>query len=112
MTAFYEWQGNEFAPLIPDGMIPIPEGAYNSTERHVPWGDVNVLDLGGRSSGHFRARIRMLIAAFVSMYAEVGQVADLILGGITYSDAALINLTNVRMTPGGEYVLADADWAL
>lgn len=112
MTAFYEWDFVEFAPLIPDGMIQIPEATYNATERHVPWGDVNVLDLGGRNSRHYRKRIRMTVANFVSIDAAVGQVADLILGGITYTDAALISLTNIQQTPRGEYVEADADWVL
>lgn len=110
--AYYEWQGVAFGPLTPDGMVVIPESILNVTERHIPYSDASVTDIGGRSPRHYRSRIRLTVANFVSMESEIGQTSDLTLGGVVYPDATLLGLTNIRMTPRAEYVLTDADWLL
>lgn len=110
--AYYEWQGNAFGPLLPDGLIPIPESVLNVTERHIPYSDASVTDIGGRSPRHYRARIKLTVAAFVSMESEIGETSDLTLGNVVYPDATLLGLTNIRETPQAEYVLTDADWLL
>lgn len=112
MSFYYEFDFIEFAPLIPDGLIPIPSGAMNSGLRHVPYSDSDILDLGGRSARHYSARIRTTIAGYVSMDAALGETATLILGGISYTNATLIRLENTRQTPGGEWCLSDAEWVL
>lgn len=112
MTAYYQFDNAPFAPLIPDGMIPIPSGEYNYGLRHIPWSDSDVLDLGGRSARHYSARIRCTVANYVAMDNLLGTTATLTLGGIEYDSATLVKLNNVAQTPRGEYVEADAEFVL
>lgn len=112
MSFYYEFGAIEFAPLIPDGMIPIPSGEVNYGLRHIPFSSTDILDLGGRSSRSYSARIRCTISNYVAIENQVGDTTTLILGGIEYDNATLVKLNNVAQTPRGEYVLADAMWIL
>lgn len=112
MPDYYSFGNIAFGSMVPDGLIIIPSGEVNYGERHIPFSDQSVLDLGGRSPRHYAARIRATISNYVAIENQVGTTTTLVLGGIEYDNATLVKLDNVRQTPFGEYVLADAEWIL
>lgn len=111
MPAFYEWAGLAFGPKISDA-IPIPSGELSVTERHIPYSDASVIDIGGRLPRHYATTIRINPNDYVAFDAALGQTADLYLANQLYPAATLVKLSAPQSTIHGEWILCEAEWVL
>lgn len=67
--------------------------ASNVTERHIPWGNANYVDLGGQSMPHVKLTLRWLTTAdFLAFEALVGTSGSLVYCDGTYT-AILVSAT-------------------
>lgn len=111
MPAPHEWNTLVFSPLR-QGFKKVPITKLNFTERHVPYSDYTVRDIGGRSARHIADRIRITPADYINLESQLGDFADLYWDTILYPDAQLLALDVVEETEGDEWVLVDVDFGL
>lgn len=110
--AYYEFAGFAFRPRASDGQPMVSASGLLSSERHVPYSNFTVLDLGGRTPRRFATSIRLDPDQVIAFEGLIGTTGPLTVAGIEWSSATLLAMDNHTMTPGGEYHFYDASWIL
>jgi hypothetical protein len=111
--AYYEFGGVPFGPQAEEFQPIASRGDNQFSIRHIPHSNANVLDLGGRLPSYFGpVNIRVDPLDAVSLEALSQATDDLTVAGISYPSATLVNLTNKRLTPRGEWVYYTAHWII
>lgn len=103
------WNSLNFGIQTGDS-VPLAERELLQSIRRIPYSDAAVLDIGGLGEWHFRATIRITPGSLALWRSTLGDQADLVVDDVTYADAVLLALTNIRRTPRSDWVLADAEW--
>lgn len=113
-NSLYAFAGVPFGPHIQD-WIPRPSRSVNYSLRHVPYSDINILDLGGRNPKTFETTVIVEeddANAFINL---LGVTASLKINGNTHPSCTLTELANHQMTPrddGTRKHRFDAKWIL
>jgi hypothetical protein len=113
-NALYNFAGVSFGPFIQD-WVPRTNRTMNVSLRHIPYSDVNILDLGGRNPNTFSAVVIVEDADHVAFQALLGVTASLMLNGNTHPSATLTKLESHEMTPldnGTRKHRYQAEWVL
>jgi hypothetical protein len=111
MTAFYEFRGTPFAPRLTGDTVPAmgpPLPVFS--ERHVPYSQVNILDMGGFGARRWAANIRLVPENVDTMMNKLMSTGDLIVQGETWANATLVKLDNHQVTPRARSGVTAPDW--
>lgn len=79
---------------------------------HVPYSDINGVDLGGKSELRLTATIRVVYGVLTSYRAWLGQTYVLIVDDVNYGPATLLKVENIRYDPHAVYALFDAEFVI
>ena len=111
--AYYEFDSLEFKPRVSEAQPLVTPGESFYSLRHIPYSNANVLHLGGIGAytyGPIEIRLEpSQVAAFVS---KIHTTHELIVAGVEYANATLIQLTNKVTDPHGTYVWFTAMWVI
>lgn len=113
MTAYYQFAYVPFSPRAADKM-PLPSpGELNTSLRHVPYSDANVLDIGGRGPRMYAAEIRVDPFYGADIENQLGLTDTLILMGSNFGQATLTKLTGKGIDPVQQkWLWYDAEWVI
>lgn len=101
-----------FGPMISDWVPQVDPGELFSSERHVPYSDYNVIDVGGRGPKKWKARVRIRPDDVQWIEPLLGKTAALTVNGVTYAKALMTALSNHQVSPLGEWHAYDAEFTI
>lgn len=112
MPAYYQFSTLVLHPRAADEqpMVSAPETILS--ERHVPYSDLNILDIGGKSFRRWAVKLRVAPDDITALEALLLVSAELTVAGVTWPRATLTSLTNHTMTPMAEWHQYDATWVV
>jgi len=110
MPFAYEFVGLKFGPRVQDLVPQVIPPEVISGERHVPYSNITVLDLGGRGPRRFKSSIRVASIDRVAFEDLVGSTGTLYVATIPWPQSTLMKLDNHTMTPLGQHT--DTDFVL
>jgi len=90
-----------------------PEGAdrADATEVHIPGGDVNYVDIGGRLPSHISLSLKIATDAdYASLRLLVGTQATLTIASGAHANTLLVSLTRTARYGAAGLTFADADF--
>lgn len=98
MPEAYEFDGIKFGPVMND-RIPSVDRDLVYGERHVPYSDKTIVDIGGYGPNRFSSTIRVGRMDVTSFRLRLGRTASLYIANVHYPHAVLIKLASHTMTP-------------
>lgn len=112
---WYQFGSLPFLPRQSDNVPAVDPGDLIFGERHVPYSDINIIDIGGRAPRRYKCTIRVNPDQVTAWEASQGVTASLWVMDQEYTSATLVKLTNHQRTPLNVepvYHFYDAEWAI
>jgi hypothetical protein len=106
----YAFGALTFHPAAVEAQPMVGAPGLASSVRHVPYSDLQILDLGGRTERRYAAKIRVVPGDVETIEAMLGATFSLTVAGVLWPSATLIKLDGHTMTPRGEFHQYDAEW--
>jgi hypothetical protein len=112
-VAYYEFGSLEFKPRVSESQPLVSPGEVNYSLRHIPYSNANVLHIGGRNADTYGPiEIRLTPAQVAGFLAKLEDTDELIVAGVTYPSATLVQLNNKVTDPHGTHVWFTALWVI
>lgn len=112
---YYQFGALAFTPKQSDFVSGVEPGEMQYGERHVPYSNINIIDLGGKTSRRWKATIRVAPTDVVAWESAQGQTAELWVMGTQWHSATLVKMGNHQRTPleaGPIWHFYDAEWVM
>lgn len=107
----YTFAGVRFGPKAEDAETLVDPYVTYTSERHVPYSNLTVFDVGGRAGArHYKLTVRISPAVVAGFEALLLVTDTLVVNGASYPEATLISLSNKKITPRREFYWFDAEW--
>lgn len=98
-----------FRVATPDGRIPEPQKSLNYSIEHMPYSNVDIVDLGGFSAPLIRWPLIVLAANIAALRARLGETGTLTETSFS-TTATLLEISNVIKNYDGTHYWCDALW--
>lgn len=109
MALKYKFNGYQFHPHTPDGMVPRPMREAVFSREHIPYSNADVLDVGGLGPLVFRCTAQLLSYEVSNFERQLGKVAVLEWDNILVW-AYFSKLDNLRMHYYGTHYWCDVEF--
>lgn len=120
MAEAYEFRGLKFGPPMND-RLPQVDRELIFGERHVPYSDKTILDIGGYGPNRYASTIRVNAEDVAQWRLALGQSGDLYIANVLWTGAVLVKLGGHSMIPrqtfvgpgwnlDGQYHYFEAEW--
>lgn len=110
--AAYTFDGINCAPRV-DQMAPqVNPGESLYSVRNIPFSAASVLDLGGIGVRRYQAEVKVDPDDAADFEALLQESAVLVVNGVTYSRATLVELSNKQVTARNDFVFYQATWVV
>jgi hypothetical protein len=107
----YNFAGVNFGPKADDAIPRVQPYQTFTSERHVPYSNLTIFDVGGRAGArHVSATVRVTPALVAAFEALLLVTDTLIWDSASYPNTTMINLTNKRITPLREFYWFDVEF--
>lgn len=107
----YTFGGVKFGPRAEEAIPRVNPPETFVSERHVPYSNFSIVDLGGKAGvRHVAASVRLTPALMGPFEALLLVTDTLVWDLVEYPGATLVKLENKRITPRREYYWVDAEW--
>jgi hypothetical protein len=121
MAEAYEFKTLKFGPPVSD-RIPQVDRELIFGERHVPYSDKTILDIGGYGPNRYASSIRVLAADVAAWRLALGTTGNLYIANVLWTGATLVKLGSHSMIPrqqfagtwqlDGQYHYFEAEWIM
>lgn len=112
MTAFYEFGGVEFKPRYAELQPMLTTGESHTAQRHIPYSNYDVLDLGGVSPSRYGPiEVRIDPSDLATLQSYLQTIKPLFLAGVEYT-GILVGFSNVALSTHGEFYWATLEWVV
>jgi hypothetical protein len=108
----YFFGATPFHPAVAEAQPMVTAPGLASSVRHVPYSNLNILDLGGKTERRYAVKIQVEPEDVATIEAALGTTDTLTVAGVVWPSATLIKLDGHTMTPRGEYHHYDAEWVV
>lgn len=115
MPAYYQFKSLVFGPRISGEVPSVDPAELVSGERHVPYSNLNIIDLGGRGPRRFKCTIRIPPEDFSAWDNALGSAGDLYVAGTLWTPATLMKLGGHVRTPldaAPVWHFMEAEWVI
>jgi hypothetical protein len=115
MPAYYQFKTLVFGPRISGEVPAVDPAELISGERHIPYSNLTVIDLGGRGPRRFKCTIRVTESDLVAWEDALGTTGDLYVAGQLWPLATLMKLGGHNRTPldaAPVWHFMEAEWVI
>jgi hypothetical protein len=115
MPAYYQFGSLVFGVRQSAEVPAVDPGELIYGERHIPYSNFTVLDIGGRGPRRFKCTIRIPASDQFSWDDALGTTTDLYVAGQLWSPATLVKMGSHTRTPleaSPVYHFFEAEWAI